>query len=294
MLTKVEVHSPHESISVPALTLSLGEGGANTEPIQIRDIQGLGPVKANVNTTALGSIDGEYYTGSSVGKRNIVMTLGLNPNWVDQSMSSLRQLLYAYFMPKLKVNLRFFSTTMATVEINGYIESFDPNIFTKDPEIQISIICPDPDFVDIVATVVEGVVNNVATIPEVFTEINYVGTVRTGFVLKVKTATARPAYTGPINVVCFNPPPQPYNTEGVVIAIGTVNTTQYFEMSSVSGKKYAKTVVISTGLETNLLRTVGVNAVWPWFEFGLNNLSITADSAGQAWTLTYFNRYGGL
>ncbi len=105
MLTKVEVFGP-----VP-LILPLGEGETNTDPIQIRDVQGLGPVKANVNTSPFGSFDGEAYTGSSVGKRNIVLTLGLNPNWKDQSITSLRQLLYTYFMPKRAVTLRFFSDT---------------------------------------------------------------------------------------------------------------------------------------------------------------------------------------
>ncbi len=92
----------------PVLSLLLGGGGLNTDALQIRNIEGLGPVKASVNTSPFGSVDGESYTGSNVGKRNIVMTLGLNPNWRDQSMASLRQLLYAYFMPKQFVKLRFF------------------------------------------------------------------------------------------------------------------------------------------------------------------------------------------
>jgi hypothetical protein len=77
-----------------------------------------------------------------------VLTLGLNPNWVDQTVASLRRVLYRYLMPEAWTKLRFFSDDMPTVDIEGYVESFDPNMFTQDPEIQVSIICPKPDFIE--------------------------------------------------------------------------------------------------------------------------------------------------
>ena len=59
---------------------------ASDDPIHIRDITGLGPVKAEIATTPFATSDGELFQGSTVGKRNIVMTLGFNPDWEgDQS-----------------------------------------------------------------------------------------------------------------------------------------------------------------------------------------------------------------
>jgi len=127
--------------------LPLGGFVPNNEAIQIRNIEGLGPVKADVATTGYATGRGEISTGSSIPKRNIVLTLGLNPNWVDQSMSSLRQLLYQYFMPESWVHLTFFfSDDFPSVYIDGIVESFDPNIFSQDPEIEISILRLKPDF----------------------------------------------------------------------------------------------------------------------------------------------------
>jgi hypothetical protein len=81
----------------------------NDDPVQIRNVEGLGPVKADISATPFATGRGELYQGSSTGKRNIVLTLGLNPNWVNQTMASLRQLLYRYFMVESWATLRFFT-----------------------------------------------------------------------------------------------------------------------------------------------------------------------------------------
>jgi len=266
----------------------LGGSGPNTEAIQVRNIEGLGPVKADVGTSPFGSIDGEAYTGSSVGKRNLVITVGLNPNWIDQSIESLRTLLYAYFMPKQSVKLRFFSDSMVTVEISGYVEGFEPNIFTKDPEIQISIICPMPDFVAIASTVVTGIVapNNV---PQPGADIGYAGNVAAGFLLRVDANATVPAYSGPLDIVSRTPFSLAFSINPM-----TADNGQYFEMSSVRGTKYAQGVNILGGARVTLLRNVAASSAWPQLEPGVNNFYVAASTSGQAWTLTYFNRFGGL
>ncbi len=281
MLTKVEVFGP-----VP-LILPLGENESNTDPIQIRDVQGLGPVKANVNTTPFGSFDGESYTGSSVGKRNIVLTLGLNPNWKDQSITSLRQLLYTYFMPKRSVTLHFFSDTMSTVKIDGYIEGFEPNMFSKDPEIQVSIICPLPDFVEITPITATGVVDDI-DFGAGSSAIQYKGTVPTGFVLRIEEIAGTPAYTGSFTIE------RSPNGPGMFIFEATVNTDQYVEMSSIRGKKYVRSTNLATGVTTNLLRSVNSFSKWIDLAPGENSVFVYNNTGGQKWTLTYFNRYGGL
>ncbi len=73
MLRTVEVHS--KALFVPKLVLPL-LGNDGMGPFHIRNVEGLGPVKSTVNSRAYGLLDGEYYTGSHVGKRNVVITLG--------------------------------------------------------------------------------------------------------------------------------------------------------------------------------------------------------------------------
>ncbi len=114
--------------------------------IQIRDIKGLEPIKAEIISVP-SNLDGELFQNARLGKRNIVFQFGLNPNWVDQTMSSLRRLLYGYFPPKAIRKLRFYSDDMNSVDISGYVESIEPNMFSQDPEIQVSVICLKPNFI---------------------------------------------------------------------------------------------------------------------------------------------------
>lgn len=294
MLTKIDAKNARNS----HLELPLSNELIGSDPLQIRNITGLGPVRANINTTPFGSINGESYFGSSVGKRNIVLTIGLNPDWDDQSMESLRALLYDYFMTQYIVVLQFLSTHLPTVEITGYVESVEPNIFSKDPEVQVSIICPTPDFVAIDDTVLTGVVDdNIlggTVIPP--TDIDYIGTVPTGFVLKIESSLARPSYTGIIyaTVVDLN------NTDesSLLTITGTVDATAYAKISTEKGNKYAKQFGVVSGLVTaDYLSTVVISgslAQWPQLQPGENRFFVNAANAGQAWTLTYFARFGGL
>jgi hypothetical protein len=282
VITKMEVFSFQAS----APELSLGGFMAHNDPVQIRDIQGLGPVKAEISSTPFATGRGELYQGSTTGKRNIVLNLGLNPNWEDQTISSLRQLLYGYFMPEYWTKLRFFSQEIPTVDIEGYVESFEPNMFSEDPEIQISIICPKPDFVDVDATLIYGNVDD-GTTEVVF---DYVGSLPTGFELQVKQTAENPIYSGGLVIVNKAPvDPQTFEVETI-----TINALKYFKLSTVRNAKRATSIATADGTVTNLLSEVTDASVWPELRPGENVFSVAGDEPGQAWTLGFFNRFGGL
>ncbi len=141
MLTEVLIIDSGDTV---LLTIPLG--GPNQSPIQIRDISGLEPVKAEI-TTVPSNLDGELLQHVKLGKRNIVFKFGLNPNWVNQTMTSLRRMLYKILTPKSFHKFQFGSDDMEPVEIGGYIESIEPNMFSQDPEIHVSVICINPYFV---------------------------------------------------------------------------------------------------------------------------------------------------
>ena len=283
VITKMEAYS--QWASAPELPLGTNLMPSD-DPIQVRNIDGIGPVKAEVVTNDDATDRGEVYQGSSTPKRNIVLTLGLNPDWVDQTISSLRQMLYAYFMPEQWTKLRFFTDDIPTVDIEGYVESFEPNIFSQDPEIQVSIICPKPDFLDADATTITGVVDN-GTIESVF---NYIGTVATGFELKIESAEANPDYTGNLIIVTKSPVlPQTFEVDNV-----TVNIAKYFKLNSVAGSKRVQNIAVADGTLTNLLDRKTDASVWPKLNPGENVITVSAAESGQAWTLAYFNRFGGL
>lgn len=108
----------------------------------VKSITGLGPGKANIITTEASTNDGGLYNSARLPIRNIVFTLAFL--WKD-SIEDVRQLSYKYFPIKRKVTL-LFETDNRLAEIEGYVESNEPNIFSKEEYTDISIICPNPFF----------------------------------------------------------------------------------------------------------------------------------------------------
>ena len=109
----------------------------------VTDITGLGPPKANVNMTPNGSIDGSIFNSAILPERNIVISL----RFIGEDVEGLRQKTYKYF--PIKRMIRFtIETTSRKCEIYGVVESNEPTIFSDQCGSQISIICPDPYFVD--------------------------------------------------------------------------------------------------------------------------------------------------
>lgn len=114
--------------------------------LYIKSIEGLGPGKASINTTDIASDDGSIFNSARSEQRNIVLTLGcLQVNGVTDSIETARQLTYKYF-PKKKPLKFYILTDNRELEIQGYTESNEPDIFSEKETTQISIICPDPLF----------------------------------------------------------------------------------------------------------------------------------------------------
>lgn len=288
MLLKMEVTSSRAETS----DLEIGADVSSPDLVQLRGIDGLGPVKASIQTAPRSNTRGEVQTGTAFPKRNIVLTLGLNPDWDTHNISSLRQLLYAYFMTGEECKLRFFTDYLPTVEIEGVVESFEPNIFSKDPEIQVSILCLQPDFVAIDATEIEGEVNLGD-----LTEIQYQGTVSTGVLLEVKHSVAVPTFNHILEIYMEK---EEFVGEYMQIE-AEINSDQWLEVSSVAGDRHVHKVQnFNPPIHTNIFSQV-VNPYtgpvhWPILEPGLNLFSVSAsgDDPGQLWTLTYYDRFGGL
>lgn len=197
MLTKVKAYPMDETVdqwTVDVINRPYPSGSHwPGERCEIRNIDGLGAVAAAINTSPLGSIDGESFIGSSVGKRNIVLTVGFTPDWVDYTPGELRKELNRYFTPKSLINLEFETLEFAPMVIPGYVESNEPNMFSEDPEHIISVICPDPYFRSLDPVVLTGNISTVAPewdprYPNIYGNIpiDYEGDVPTGFVLQVR------------------------------------------------------------------------------------------------------------
>lgn len=111
--------------------------------IAITKIEGLGPVKADINSTEISSGDGARFNSARIGTRNIVFTFRLLE---APTVEDSRQKTYKYFPVKTNVTL-LFETDNRLCQITGYVESNKPNIFSEEEDTQISIICPNPYFI---------------------------------------------------------------------------------------------------------------------------------------------------
>lgn len=277
MLQTLRAYSSWSSaVEVPLEPL----GRAETDLFQIRNIEGLGPVNAEINTSALGSSDGHSYVGSAVGARNIVLTIKPNPDWAVWTYEKLRQLLYRYFMPKRMVRLVFETDEFPAVEIFGYVETNEPQLFSKDGEIQISIICPYPYFTSVDPITVEG------TTAAPGTELEYEGTVETGINVQVSYGSGSPgAY---VTIQTGNPYVQRLSL------VTTIDANNYYVVNTIPGQKYVQTVNPTTGVITNRLSELDAGFSWPYLQPGENIFLVSANVSGLDWVLTYYNRYGGL
>ncbi len=111
----------------------------------IGSVSGLGPSKANINTTEVSTNDGSLFNSARLNQRNIVFEFIFVETINGESIEDVRQKSYKYFPLKKKLDL-LIETDNRIAKTTGYVESNEPNIFSSREGTQISIICPDPHF----------------------------------------------------------------------------------------------------------------------------------------------------
>lgn len=113
--------------------------------LAITSMTGIGPSKANINTTDLAIGDGSIYNSARVNSRNIVINFKLLEDPETNLVEDTRQRTYKYFPLKKMITLTF-ETDNRIAQIQGYVESNEPDIFQQEETAQVSIVCPSPYF----------------------------------------------------------------------------------------------------------------------------------------------------
>lgn len=273
MLSQVEIIPANG----PALVLPLGDvfGG-----YLVKEITGLSPVRANMVSSGYASTDGENYQSSRRDKRNIVIKLGLIPDFGQNTVQALRDRLYTYLMPKTEVKLRFLVNLGESREIVARVETFDSNLFSKEPDAVISLLAFQPDFYEPTPTVVGGETTSTGTtIPVV-----YDGTIETGVKFGLLADRNMDGFTIHNQV-----------NSGLVQTLEFVSpilSGDFIEISTVPGKKYA--TVTRGAVISSILYGVSPYATWTRFEPGTNHFRVFAEGVPVAYTVEYTTKYGGL
>ena len=274
----------------------------------VRSISGLGPPKANINSTDLATADGALYSSARASTRNIVFNLQF---MFAPTIEDSRQLTYKYFPLKKLVKIEV-ETDNRSLETSGYVESNQPDIFSKEETTQISILCLNPFFYDpdpsvtqfaTVTPTFEFPFSNESTTENLIefgtinldtrSTIDYVGDVDTGVLI---TIHALGKVTGPITV---------YNVEtheSIKINLDRIKTLigrEYSNgddiiISTVSGDKYVQ--VLHDGKYTNAISAIEKLADWFQISVGKNifNFTVKEGISNIAMVFSYRNAYGGI
>lgn len=273
MLTKVEVRTDQGML----LELSLQD---SSDGYSVIDIEGLDPVKATIASSKFALLDGAQYQASRREARNIIVSLGLEPDYRYGSVQELRSRLYKFFMPKSRVSLRFYTSEGLTVDISARVESLESKLFTQEPEVSISLLCFDPNFIVVTSVVVSHL--TVANATE--DVLNYAGSVETGFIFKMLVNRNL------AGLVLYNKLPNgellTFNFSSPLVA------GDLLEISTVSGSKGAH--LTRASLVSSVLYGVSPESNWINLFPGINKIRVLAEGAPIPFTIEYTTKYGGL
>lgn len=111
--------------------------------IYVKDVTGLGYPSSNVSITNLVTSDIGHFNQSIYQSRNVVFTFGFITD-----VENNRQKIYDIFTSKTEVKVEIV-TDVKTVYCKGIVETCDPNIFSEEETIQVSLICPNPYLINI-------------------------------------------------------------------------------------------------------------------------------------------------
>lgn len=275
MLNLVEART--DTGNVLSLPFAVPSGG-----LLVEGITGLDPADATVVSTDFALLDGEDYQSSRTAKRNIVMTVGMQPDWTtSQETSDLRETLYDWFMPKSSVSLRFYRDGKDAVDIAGRVETFDAPLFAADPVATISILNFDPRFSNPVATVFNG-----STVPDASTlPCTYLGNVDVGFLFTLNVNSVIPGFT------LYNN--RPDGTTQQLTFTAALLPGDVVNISTISGNKYA--TLTRGGMTSSLLYAVSSTSNWITLNKGVNAIRcLTVSGVSIPYTITYNYKLGGL
>lgn len=265
----------------------------NTRNYAIIGIQGLTPPATAINTATAGTIDGTFFNSARVEQRNLVIDIVLNGD-----IEGNRQRLYKIFPRKVPCMI-YFSNKNRNVQINGYVEALEGDLFSQREQMQISIICPRPYFEDM-----ETIYTELSLILAMF-EFPFSISTPIPFSEIVEYPLCTINNDGDTACGCI----MAISISGDVTGLKIYNSTQQtffgFDYSFEAGD----TITINTssgsmgatldrnGVQSNLLNYVAKGSTWFRLSLGNNDFTFTADGDGAENVKIIFataNLYGGV
>lgn len=164
MLNRINIASGSDVL----VSAGMPDGHWQTEDqVYIRDIKGIEPVTATINTTRSGTIIGESFNGVTYPSREMVVTFGVLPKHRWRAEDVLNNL-YGYVGSQVRVRLA--TNNPDTRYVDGYIKSVIPTMFSAEPLLMVTITCPRPFFNENSQTIIRNS-NEDFTLPAFYTQV---------------------------------------------------------------------------------------------------------------------------
>ena len=256
-------------------------------------VTGLQPPQVSLFSSSNAATDGTTVSGVKAMQRNIVIYVAMEKN-----IESSRINLYKYF-PLKKVITLYFKNGSRDVNIEGYVELIECDLFTNKQVAQISIICPQPYF-----KAAEELVSYFSDISSLFTFPFSIPA--DGIALSSITANIRKSIinTGDIE-------------SGIIIrlyAVGTVTNPVIYDVFERTHMKFNFTMqpndeiiidtntgkksvtLIRNGISTNLLGYMVADSTWLTLKAGDNVFTYDSDSGNSSLQVSFTTAilYGGV
>lgn len=272
MFTLIVENENHETLEL-----------TNNDAYDVFKIDGLNPPTAGISTTEVVGLDGAVFNSSRVQQRNLVIYLN-----IKAPIEEHRQRLYRFFRVKHKCKI-YFKNANRDVFIEGYVESFENDLFGNLQQPQISILCPEPFFKAIDDIIVEF--SNTLALFEFpfaieekgieFSRINAlqtqyinVGDVEVGALITFKANADRV-----LNPVFYNRTTNEFF--GVNVSMSEGDTVI---INTIKGEKSVQ--LIHEGTSTNILSKRQTGSKWVQFIPGENEISYSADEGAESVTVS--------
>jgi hypothetical protein len=265
----------------------------NNPRYTIADVDGLYPPEGVINTTKVSNMDGSVYNSSYVNDRTITITMAINGPAEQNRLN-----LYRYFKTKYPVRL-YYKNGVRNVYIDGYVSKFSVEYFEKKQVAQIEISCPMSLFQSVDESITEfSTIQNLFVFPFSIEEsgipfssvkmgeqksIINSGDIETGVIIK-------------LNALGTVLNPKIYNVDNADHMILNVEMQLGDEITINTRKKEKSIVLLSNGVESNIVGNLEAGSTWFNLIPGDNIFTYEADEFQENLQCTFIisNQFEGV
>ena len=267
-----------------SINLSFNDPAA-ANPYQMKNLYGLDAEDIGMKYIGYDPSGNHLHHALYLRKREVVMRIQLNPDFSFQSYSELRDDVYRLISGGRtgKLTLNFKSGTTVLAEISGFVTKVEVPITTETPELQVTMVCPDPKLKAPTYTSVDPGVG------QSFQIIDNESTAPHGIRFSM-TWTAVSGHTPAFRIgdLASGGDWEFRIHMGNVFGDGLYGFQigDQFELSSIENERYCN--LIRGGTTYPIADFIQPNAFWPLVYPGTNDFHVSCSAAGVRWTWNSF------